>query len=165
MVLRDVQRLEVVVVELDLRALCDGEAKTEENLLELVEHDVQRMLFADHDLVARQGNVDGLGSELLFERCLLEQLFLLVDDGLDLSANVVDELADDRALLRSNVLHTLEQSGQLALLAEELDTRFIEGACIRRRSKLLLRGLQNALQLFFHINSPLERDVHAGTEA
>ena len=164
MILRNVQRLKVVVVELDLRAFRDREAKTEENLLELVEDDVQRMLLADHDLVARQGNVDGLGRELLFERCLLEQLFLLVDDGLDLSANVVDELADDRALLRSNVLHTLEQSGQLALLAEELDTRFIEGACIRRRSKLLLRGLQNALQLFFHINSPLERDVHAGTE-
>ena len=165
MILRDVQRHEVVVVELDLRAFCDREAQTEENLLELVEDDVQRMLFADHDLVARKGNVNGLGFELLFERCLLEQLFLLVDDGLDLSANVVDELADDRALLRSNVLHTLEQSGQLALLAEELDTRFIEGACIRCRSKLLLRGLQNALQLFFHINSPLERDVHAGTEA
>ena len=164
MILRDVQRLEVVVVELDLRAFRDREAKTEENLLELVEDDVQRMLLANHDLVARKGNVNGLSSELFFERRLLEQLFLLVDDGLDLSANVVDELADNRALLRSNVLHTLEQSGQLALLTEELDTRFIEGACIRCRSKLLLRGLQNALQLFFHINSPLERDVHAGTE-
>ena len=164
MVLRNVQRLKVVVIQLNLRTLSDREAQTEENLLELVEHDVQRMLLADDNVLAGEGNVDGFGFELLLQRRLLDELLLLVDDGLDLRANVVNQLADNRALLCGDVLHALEQSGQLALLAEELDTRIVECTSVRCRSKLFLRGLQNTLQLFFHINSPLERDVHAGTE-
>ena len=40
----------------------------------------------------------------------------------------------------------------------ELDLITAVGMPIRCRSKLLLRGLQNALQLFFHTNSPLECD-------
>ena len=158
MILRDVQRLEVVVVELDLRAFRDREAKTEENLLELVEHDVQRMLLADDNVLTRQGNVDGLRLQLLLERSLLDQLLLLVNDGFDLRTNVVDQLTNNRTLLCGNVLHALEQRGQLTLFAEELNAGLVQRARILRGSELLLRGLQNALQLFFHTNSPLECD-------
>jgi len=48
----------------------------------------------------------------------------------------------------------LEQRGQLTLFAEELNAGLVQRARILRGSELLLRGLQNALQLFFHTNSP-----------
>ena len=158
MILRNVQRLKVVVIQLNLRTLSDREAQTEENLLELVEHDVQRMLLADDNVLTRQGNVDGLSLQLLLERSLLDQLLLLVNDGFDLRTNVVDQLTNNRTLLCSNVLHALEQRGQLTLFAEELNAGLVQRARILRGSELLLRGLQNALQLFFHTNSPLECD-------
>ena len=154
MILRDVQRLEVVVIQLNLRTLSDREAQTEENLLELVEHDVQRMLLADDNVLTRQGNVDSLRLQLLLECSLLDQLLLLVNDGFDLRTNVVDQLTNNRTLLCGNVLHALEQRGQLTLFAEELDAGLVQRARILRGSELLLRGLQNALQLFFHTNSP-----------
>ena len=158
MILRNVQRLKVVVIQLNLRTLSDREAQTEENLLELIEHDVQRMLFADDNVLTRQGNVDGLSLQLLLERSLLDQLLLLVNDGFDLRTNVVDQLTNNRTLLCGNVLHALEQRGQLTLFAEELNAGLVQRARILRGSELLLRGLQNALQLFFHTNSPLECD-------
>ena len=131
MILRDVQRLEVVVVELDLRAFRDREAKTEENLLELVEDDVQRMLLANHDLVARKGNVNGLGSELFSSAACSSSFFCL---SMMVSISARTSLMSWPTTGRSSAATSfipLEQSGQLALLTEELDTRFIEGACIR----------------------------------
>ena len=150
-VLRDVERFEVIVVELDLRAFRDREAEADEDLLELVEHDVQRVLLADDDFLARQGDVDGLRLELLREGGLSDGLLPLFDDGLNLGAHVVDHLADGRALLGRNVLHALEQGGQLALFAEELDACIVERTRVRGGGKLLPGGLQNALQLFFHV--------------
>ena len=79
----NVQRLKVVVIQLNLRTLSDREAQTEENLLELIEYDVQRMLLADDNVLTRQGNVDGLRLQLLLERSLLNQLLLLFNDGFD----------------------------------------------------------------------------------
>lgn len=89
MILRNVQRLKVVVIQLNLRTLSDREAQTEENLLELIEYDVQRMLLADDNVLTRQGNVDGLRLQLLLERSLLDQLLLLFNDGFDLRTNVL----------------------------------------------------------------------------
>ena len=45
MVLRDVERFKVVVVELDLRAFRDREAEADEDLLELVEHDIEPVSY------------------------------------------------------------------------------------------------------------------------
>ena len=109
------------------------------------------MLLADDDFFARQGDVDGLGLELLCEGGRSDGFAALLDDGLDLGAHVVDHLADGRALLGRNVLHALEQGSQLALFAEEAHTRIVERTRVRGSGKLLLGGLQNALQLFFHV--------------
>ena len=155
MVLGDVERFKVVVVELDFRAFSDREAQADKDLLELVEHDIERVFLADDDFLTRQGNVDGLGLELVRERGLLDLSAARFDDGLDFGAHIVDHLADRRTVLGRNVLHALEQRGQIALFAEELDARFIECARIRSGGQLLFCGLQNALQFFFHGDSPL----------
>ena len=108
------------------------------------------MLFADHDLLARQGHVDCFGLQLVRERGLLNDQLLLFDYGFDLGAHVVDELAYGRAFLCGNVLHALEERGQLSFFAKELDARFVKRARVRGGGKLFLCGLQDALQLFFH---------------
>ena len=107
MVLRDIQRFKIVVVKFDLRAFRDREAQTDKDFLQFVEHDIQRMLFADDDLFAGQGHVQRLGFELVREGSLLDRLFLLLNNRFDLSAHIVDHLTDGRPLLGRNILHAL----------------------------------------------------------
>ncbi len=95
------------MVQLNLRAFCNREAQTDEDFLELVQHDIERVLFADDDFLARQSDVDSLSLQLMCQRSLLDDFLLLVDDGLDFGAHVVDELADNRTLLCGHVLHAL----------------------------------------------------------
>ena len=57
-VLRNIERLEVIIVALHLRALNHVEAHSQENFLELVEHDGQRMLIAQFVPLARHRHVD-----------------------------------------------------------------------------------------------------------
>ena len=155
MVFRDVERFKVIVIQLDLRTFRDREAQTDKDFLQLVQYNIQRMLFADDNFFARQGHVDGFGRQLVRQRSLLDGFLLLVDDGFDFGAHIVDELADDRTFLRGNVFHALEERSQLTFFAEKAHTRLVKCAGVARCGKLIFCGLQNALQFFFHGDSPL----------
>lgn len=99
-----------------------------------------------------------------FSSRLLDELLLLVDDGLDLRANVVNQLADNRALLCGDVFHALEQSSQLALFAEELDTRIVKCTSVTLPQQAVPSRTAKYLAAFLSYQFSLERDVHAGTE-
>ena len=103
MILRDVQSLKVVVVKLNLGTLSDREAQTKEDFLEFIEHDVQRMLFADRQRLAGHGHVQRFPCELGFERLAFDFLALRGQRGLELGADVVDELAHCRTILGRNI--------------------------------------------------------------
>ena len=102
-----------------------------------------------------RGDVDGLGLELVRERGLLDLSAARFDDGLDFGAHIVDHLADHRTVLGATSFMPLSNAVKLALFAEELDARLIQCARIRSGGQLLFCGLQNALQFFFHGDSPL----------
>ena len=73
---REVQRGEVVVIGLDVRAFGDGEAHVGEDGRDLVRHLADRVDAAGGERVdaAGQGDVDALGGELRFERRLAQRL-------------------------------------------------------------------------------------------
>jgi hypothetical protein len=64
MVRREVERLEIVVVGLDLGAFADGIAHRFEDGDDLVHHAQHRMLDADGTLDAGQSDVEAVGGQL-----------------------------------------------------------------------------------------------------
>ena len=111
---------EVVVGGLDLAVLENFKAHADEDVLDLVEHLIHRVLFADLHGLAGDGDVHRLGLELHLQRFCGQLLRARLHALLELGAHLVGKLADDRALLRAELAHLLEDSGQLAPLAEVL---------------------------------------------
>ena len=119
--------LKVVVIQLNLRTLSDREAQTEENLLELVEHDVQRMLLADDNVLTRQGNVDGLRLQLLLADAGDIQQLLRTGEGAVLFPVGDDPLRQDlpHPGKRHQLFHrgTVQVQGLRRLVGEVLPRR------------------------------------------
>ena len=126
MVLRQIECLEVVVVLLDLRAFLDGEAHAEEDVLDALERQRQRMQMAERLLAARQRDVDLLALETCLHLAGLEFLILLLDESSDLRLRLVDDLADLRPVFLCQRSHAAQDGRELALLAEELDADIVE---------------------------------------
>ena len=118
MVLGQVQKLEVVVVILHLRALHHLVAHAHEDVHHLRKRDVHRVQRAGAASGAGQGHVDGL-------RLQARGLFLggqlpgaLLQFFLQRGAHVVHQLAHLRPLLRRQLAHAAQKAGQFALLAQ-----------------------------------------------
>ena len=126
MVLRQVQRLEVVVVLLNLRAFLDREAHAEKDVLDALERQRQRMQVAERLLAARQRDIDLLALEALLHLACLELLVLLLDQLCNLRLCLVDDLADLRTVFLRECAHAAQDRRELALLTEELDADVIE---------------------------------------
>ena len=119
-VLVGVQAVEVIDGLLDLGAVVYLKAHADEDVLELVDDDVHRVLVPALDALAGQGDVQRLGLELRFQRGLGEGGLAALELGLELGAHAVGQLADDGALLCGELAHLFEDGGELALLAEVL---------------------------------------------
>ena len=108
------------------------------------------MAVALPDGFAGQGDIDGLHFELLLGHGGLErgtagnQLFL--DGGADL----IGHLAHDRALLRGELAHRLEDGGQLAFFAQELYPRFLQRGQILGILQPFQRTSADGFQCGFH---------------
>ena len=143
-VLRNVERLEVVVVGLDLRAFGHREAHAEEDLLDLFEHLGQRVELAERRGPAGHRHVELFERELLVEQGRLDRGGALLDERLDARTHLVGELPDLRALLGRELAHLLEDDGELPLLAEVFDPQVVERlevAGLRQRIGRLLSDL------------------------
>ena len=99
MVRREVQRLEVVPVVLDLRAVGELVAQPGEDVGDALERAPDRMQAAARAVDARQGDVDGLGRQARGERGIFERGLARGDGGGERIARPVDRLADALALL------------------------------------------------------------------
>ena len=106
-VLRDVERLKVVVVQLDLRAGRNLKSHADDDLFELVQHDGQRVFFAQRLFLTRQGDVQRLAGKADIQRLGLQVGLGLLQHLLDVGANLVCQLADDRPLLGGELAHLL----------------------------------------------------------
>ena len=117
---------EVVFGKLDLAILENFKAHADEDVLDLVEHLIHRVLFADLRLRAGDGDVHGLGKQLLLHRLFLQQLAALFDGRFQYGADLIGKLTDDRPLLCAELAHLLENGSQLTLFAEIPDAQRIQ---------------------------------------
>src|SRR5674536_17212 len=86
---RRVQRGEVVVVELHLRALGDLVAEADEDVLDLAHRLADEVLVAGREGPAGKGDVEALVLERIRERRLLELGLAPLDQGLQIATHHV----------------------------------------------------------------------------
>ena len=107
MVLWNIERFKVIIVQLNLRTLCNLKAHADDDFFELIKHNRQRMSFADDILFARQGNVQRFGSQTQVEHLIFQLRFGLLQFFLDVASDLVCQLTDDRSFLRRQLAHLL----------------------------------------------------------
>ena len=131
MVLEEVERVEVVVDEVGLRALGDAEAEAEEDVLDLAPDGGDHVVVAGgRERRAGQRDVDDVGREPLLQLDRLELRAARLHGRLDRPARLVGALADRAALLRRQLADVAQQVRQLGLAAEEAHADLFElGGC------------------------------------
>ena len=136
-ILRQIQRFEVEVVALDLGPLLDGKAHLQEDRLDAVQRDRERVQMSYGCRASRQGHVNLLGGNLVRKLPRRQFFGLRRKQRLNLGACLVDDLADARALLLCECAHAAEQRGHLALFPEKFHADIVEfteaARCLRNR--------------------------------
>ena len=154
MSLVDVELGEVIVGKLDLGAVHDLKAHSDEDILYLVEDIVHGVLVAESLFLAGERHVHRLVLKLFFHESRGEGGLALVDGGLYLAAYLVRELAHDGALLRGELAHLAQDGGKFALFAEIFDSLRLKKLNAARLVDGLYRGLPQFLHQFLHFVSP-----------
>ena len=117
---RHVERLEAVVVVLHLGPVVHQVAHAEEDVLDLLAHDRERMAAALRGQAARQGHVDALAGEAQRARGALERRRLRLEARLQLALQRVQLLAGGLLLAPATACRSeLMQLGEGARLAPE----------------------------------------------
>ena len=146
----DVERLEVVVVKLDLGTVEHRVAHRDEDLLDLAAHLRQGVERAPHLRCSGQGGVEAFALALGGEPRFLEGSAARLDRRLDLLLEQVGPLADDATLLRGQARDRREQLGHRALLADELAVDGAEGLGITGGLDARQRLGAQLFQTLFH---------------
>ena len=100
MIRRDIERFEVVEVVLDLGSVRDLESEPREDLLHALEGAGDGVQPTPAAAPARQGDVDPIGGEALFERALVEGAAPLGDARLQVLLGLVHGTTEVAALGR-----------------------------------------------------------------
>ena len=116
---RNIQRLKVIVIPLDLRAGGYLKAHAEEDFLYLIEHNRERVLMAKRAAFAGHRYINALVFQLPGSFLRLELLLACFHNLLNIGAHFIGQLTNDRALLRREFPHLLQYGGQLALFAQK----------------------------------------------
>ena len=132
MVRGNIQRFEVVIVVLDLRALCDLVSDIDEERLDARQGAGHRMQTAALHPAPIQGNVDGFRRQLGGDGGLLKLGLAALDQRLDPLLGLIDPGPGGGALLGSELAEAFQQLGELALLAQVFNPHLIKGGFIRR---------------------------------
>ena len=115
-----VEAVKVIVSQFYLRAVQDGKAHAYEDVFNLVQGNVHGVLMPQLLLAARDGDVHRLCLHLGFQLDFL-QLFLLAFDLVgQLLPDLIGQLTNDRAFLRRELTHLLEEGCELALFPQVL---------------------------------------------
>ena len=133
----DVELGEVVFRLLDFGAVENFKAHADEDVLDLVEDVVHRVLVPQRTGLARQRDVNGLTLKLQLHELGAKLGLALLDGGLNVAAQLVCQLTHDGALLGGKLAHLAKDAGELALLAQILDAQALQ--------KLDVVGFENGL--------------------
>ena len=149
-VLRGVQRGEVVVGGLDVGAVLDGVAEADEDVLDLLADLGDKVLGAERELTAGQRDVGGVGLHLLCHEGAAELVLALLDGHVDVGADGVGELAHGRTLLGRDLAHGVHDGRQAALAAEHAHAQGLESVHGLGLGQPLLDLSLNRLEVFGH---------------
>ncbi len=150
----DVQRVEVVPIVLDLRALGDGEAHVGEDRGDLLGDLADRVDGPRRAGPRGQGHVEPFGLEALVEGGVAQRLFLCGEGGVDLVLQRVELRTHDLAFLGRHLAELAHFQRHFALLADGGDADLFERGFIRRsrdrvqvlQSDLVHSGTSNSLE-------------------
>ena len=149
--MREVERLEVVEVLLDLGTFGDLEAHISEDLGELGLHARERVRLGDGGLPRGQRDVDRLGGEASRQLGLFEGLLARFEGSLDRLLGAVRDLARLGLLLIGQLADDAHQRLHLPLATEvavfDLEGIFERGDLLELGDRLLLQGEEIGLQL------------------
>src|SRR2546425_2396720 len=133
MILGDVQGLEVEVVALDLRPLGDGKAEAHEDRNDLVLHPGERVARAQRRTTAGEREVEALPGALLPALGLAPLGQLQLEQGLQLTLDLIGGRADERALLLRQRAQGAQQKRQRPLPSQVTDAELLQ-LCRRPRA-------------------------------
>ncbi len=157
---RDVERVEIVPVALDLRAFGDREAHIGEDsgdLLGDLAHGVDRTL---RHRAGGQRDVEGLGGEAGLEGGVGEPGAGLGEGGVQVVLQGVERRAGGLALLRGHPAELAHHQRDLALLAERGKPHLLDGGLVARRGdgcEITLAKGDDAV----HVSRPVRHGVAA----
>ena len=150
MVWRQIQSFKVIIIVFHFRTICNRKAHAEEDFLDFVFHDGQRMQTADFLLLARQCDVQGFRLELLFQSSFCNGSLLLGDRRFNVRANGVCQLSHNRTFFCGEFSHLFQDGGQCSFFSKVLYPNRIQLLCIRTGLQGSFCFLPNGFQLFFH---------------
>ncbi len=131
-ILRDIQRLEIMEVVLDLRPRGYLESGLREDALDAQPRPGDGMNAAGFLAAPRQGHIDGAPGEVLLEPSLLEADSMHFQGCLDRRLRIVDALARRGTLGRREPSQALELLGEQPLLTQEAHAHVVQGGKTRR---------------------------------
>jgi hypothetical protein len=147
MIRGDVERLEVVPVVFDLRAVGDCEPGIAEDLLDAPARARDRMQAAKRLATAGQRHIDGIARELRREFLGFERRAPRVERLRERVLRFVDLRAGGATRFRIHRAQRLEQRGDLALLAEQPHADLLEILDARGLGDFAADGVGERLQV------------------
>ena len=104
-------------------------------------------------LLRRKGHIDLLCLQALCKKLFLDFLLMLADGLLDADAGLIDHLSDLRAILCRNILHSLQNTGELSLFAKKINLDLIDFFRRKRLLQTFMCLLPDPFQIFlYHIS-------------
>lgn len=138
---RESELREVVLLELDLRSIVDGEPETHQNVDDLVAHARDRVRVPEGcGFTPRQRHVERRGPKLRFAARAIDRAEPLFERGLDVAAQRVDEFANRFALVRGCRPQLLQDGRQFAFFSENLGVLVAQGLLGGRRLEAHPKG-------------------------
>ena len=153
MILGDVQGLEVVVVKLHLGTLLNGEAQTDEDVLQVSLYQIQGVNVTHLGGGAGHGNVQLLFLEPALKSFGGQGILAGLHGLLNVGADVVGNLADNGALLGSQLTHATQHSSQLTFLTQVLDAKSLQVRTVGGDGGQSLAS--DLFKIFFHAHDDL----------
>src|ERR1043166_8585512 len=159
MVLWNIEGLEIVIVVFDIRAPCNFETHSPENIDDLVNHKRQRMNPAPFQACSRQRNIDFRFSQNAGLQFLLNNVKPFIESLFQNSFDLVELFPRPRSLFRGQILQPSQEKCQSTLAAQKLHAQLFN----LRLGGRLLESLQNlsleSFERFVHLNYKLGVEV------
>ena len=120
-ILGEVERFEIIVVELDFRPFGNQKTKPGKDIADLLNDQGNRMLGPCRRPSAGKGYIEQFAAEFfIFQPLFQRREAVLSKPSSRRVTHRIDDLADKRSLFRSERTDPLHDRGQFTLLAEEL---------------------------------------------